>query len=95
VSLSAIQLHEQLGEGASGVIYRATWLKQPVTLQGSAEQIAVKLFKGGSPATVTPLMNCKPALTAGNHPNLVGMTAHIAERDQLGLGDGIDPQYFL
>lgn len=93
-SMSDIQLHEQLGEGASGVIYRAIWINQPAGLQGSEEQIAVKLFKGHVTSDGYPLDELQASLTAGNHPNLVQMTAHISESDQLGLVMGLIPSTF-
>ncbi|MGZ8947594.1 MAG: leucine-rich repeat domain-containing protein [Methylococcaceae bacterium] len=94
VSMSDIQLHEQLGEGASGVIYRAKWINQPAGLQGSEEQTAVKLFKGHVTSDGYPLDELQASLTAGNHPNLVQMTAHISESDQLGLVMGLIPSTF-
>jgi hypothetical protein len=94
VSMSDIQLHEQLGEGASGVIYRAKWINQPANLQGSEEQIAVKLFKGHVTSDGYPLDELQASLTAGNHPNLVQMTAHISENGQLGLVMGLIPSTF-
>ncbi|MGZ5029555.1 MAG: protein kinase [Methylobacter sp.] len=94
VGMSDIQLHEQLGEGASGVIYRAKWIKQPAGLQRSEERIAVKLFKGHVNSDGYPLDELQATLTAGNHPNLVQMTAHISESDQLGLVMGLIPSTF-
>ncbi|MGZ8223325.1 MAG: protein kinase [Methylobacter sp.] len=94
VRLSDIQLHEQLGQGASGVIYRAEWINQPASLQGSEEQIAVKLFKGHVTSDGYPLDELRACLRAGNHPNLVRMTAHISENDQSGLVMGLIPRTF-
>jgi len=94
VSLSDIQLHEQLGEGASGVIHRAEWINQPASLQDSQEQIAVKLFKGQVTSDGYSFDELQATLTAGNHPNLVQMTAHISESDQLGLVMGLIPSTF-
>ncbi|MGZ5044052.1 MAG: protein kinase [Methylobacter sp.] len=94
VSMSDIQLHEQLGEGASGVIYRAKWINQPASLQGSEQQIAVKLFKGHVTSDGYPLDELQATLTAGNHPNLVQMTAQISESDQLGLVMSLIPSTF-
>jgi len=94
VRLSDIQLYEQLGEGASGVIYRAEWINQPESLQGSSQQIAVKLFKGQVTSDGYPVDELNGSLTAGEHPNLVEVIAHISGNDQLGLVMGLIPTNF-
>lgn len=94
VTLADIQLHEMLGEGASGVIYRATWINPPLSLQGSSEQLAVKLFKGHVTSDGYPVDELQASLAAGNHPNLVRMTAQLAENDQLGLIMALIPDTF-
>jgi len=94
VKLSDIQLHEQLGEGASGVIYRAEWINQPEILKGSGQQIAVKLFKGQVTSDGYPIDELNGCLTAGEHSNLVQITAHISGNDQLGLVMGLIPANF-
>ncbi len=94
VRLSDIQLYEQLGEGASGVIYRAEWINQPESLQGSSQQIAVKLFKGQVTSDGYPVDELNGCLTVGEHPNLVKVIAHISGNDQLGLVMSLIPANF-
>ncbi len=94
VSLSDIQLHEQLGEGASGVIYRAKWIKQPLPLQDAEQPIAVKLFKGHVTSDGYPADELQASLIAGSHPNLVQITGHIAEENQLALIMSLIPSTF-
>jgi len=94
VRLADIQLYEQLGEGASGVIYRAEWINQPESLKGSSQQIAVKLFKGQVTSDGYPVDELNGSLIAGEHTNLVKITAHISDNDQLGLVMGLIPANF-
>ncbi len=94
VTLADIQLHEQLGEGASGVIYRGTWINRPLSLQDSDEQLAVKLFKGHVTSDGYPADELQASLTAGNHPNRVRMTAQLTDTDQLGLVMALIPDTF-
>ncbi len=94
VQLSDIQLYEQLGEGASGVIYRAEWINQPESLKGSSQKIAVKLFKGQVTSDGYPVDELSGCLAVGEHPNLVKVTAHISGNDQLGLVMNLIPANF-
>ena len=65
-----VQLHEQLGEGASGVIHRAIWKARP-------EEVAVKLFKGTITSDGLPASEMTACAAAGNHANLIGAHARI------------------
>jgi len=94
VRLSDIELYEQLGEGASGVIYRAQWVNQPESLKGSSQQIAVKLFKGQVTSDGYPIDELNGCLTVGEHTNLVKVAAHISDNDQLGLVMSLIPANF-
>ncbi|NRB40763.1 MAG: protein kinase [Pseudomonadales bacterium] len=85
VPLSAMALAEKLGEGASGIIYKAQWLQQPPSLSGTDKHIAVKVFKGDVTSDGYPedeLANC---LRAGNHDNLVKVIAQVNEAGNSGL----------
>ena len=70
---SALRLEQQLGEGASGVIHRATWERsgQPAT------QVAVKLYKGEMTSDGSPLHEMNACITAGLHPNLIRIEGRI------------------
>ncbi|HFS85156.1 MAG TPA: protein kinase [Epsilonproteobacteria bacterium] len=62
ISRDKITLHETLGEGASGVISKAT-------IHGT-ESVAVKLFKGAVTSDGYPLDEMRAAIAAGEHDNL-------------------------
>ena len=94
VKMEDIELFEQLGEGASGVIYRAKWLKQPASLKGSDSHIAVKLFKGEVTSDGYPSDELNCCLSAGSHSNLIKVVAQIAQKDQLGLVMELIPNSF-
>lgn len=83
-----LQLQEQLGEGASGVIYRA--------LSGDGQPVAVKLFKGAVTSDGLPRCEMAACLTAGAHPNLIPVLGpidgHPAGREGLVMSL-IDPVF--
>ncbi len=55
-----------LGEGASGIISKGTWLT------GKEEkEVAVKLFKGEVTSDGSPIDEMNATITAGSHPNLI------------------------
>ncbi|QCY11342.1 protein kinase [Pseudomonas sp. MPC6] len=89
---SALRLEQQLGEGASGVIHRATWERpgQPAT------QVAVKLYKGEMTSDGSPLHEMNACITAGRHPNLIRIEGRIIGHPQAQAGlvmELIDPVY--
>lgn len=65
---SELHLQDLLGEGASGHIHAARWL--PV--DGPAQDVAVKLFKGSVTSDGLPESEMAATLAAGRHPDLVG-----------------------
>jgi hypothetical protein len=67
-----------LGEGASGVIYRAA-------LAGSAEPVAVKLFKGAITSDGWPQSEMAACMAFGAHPDLVAVRGRV-----VGHPQGID-----
>ena len=72
VSWSELELHERLGEGASGTIYRA---RRP---GHGATEYAVKLFKGAMTSDGLPHSEMAACLAAGEHPNRIPALARIA-----------------
>ena len=77
------ELSDLLGQGASGVIYRA----KP---QGSSglmpiKELAVKLFKGNITSDGYPEDELKATVRAGQHKHLVGLVARIEDLEQQGL----------
>lgn len=66
-----LELHEKLGEGASGVIHRATRLS-------AGKPVAVKLFKGAMTSDGLPDSERSACLAAGPHPNLIPVLGEVA-----------------
>lgn len=64
---------EKLGEGASGVIWKALWKKE----FGTEETVAVKLFKGAVTSDGLPDDEMNAFMLAGNNPNLVNLLGEI------------------
>ena len=71
---SELTLGDKLGEGASGVIYRADWQRD-----ASAEPVAVKLFRAAMTSDGSPLSEMAACLGAGAHPNLIPVLGHIED----------------
>ncbi|QJI45283.1 protein kinase [Pseudomonas sp. ADAK2] len=89
---SALHLEQKLGEGASGVIHRATWERA----QQPAAEVAVKLYKGEMTSDGSPLHEMNACITAGLHPNLIRVEGRIVEHPQAQAGlvmQLIDPSY--
>ena len=82
IDWSALQLHELLGEGASGVIHRATHLAD-----GAAHDTAVKLFKGAMTSDGLPRSEMAACLRAGRHAHLIPLRGRVSAHPQ-GL-DGL------
>jgi hypothetical protein len=74
IAWDQLTVQQQLGEGASGVIYRAQW-QQP---DASALPVAVKLFKGARTSDGLPASEMAACLSAGQHPNLIGVEGRIS-----------------
>ena len=60
VPWSELEVLEQVGEGASGLVFRARWLR---TAGEAPEEVAVKIFKGGT--TSDGLPESEMEITAG------------------------------
>lgn len=80
-----LALGELLGQGASGVIHRATLVANPAdeVTQASgrtdASQVAVKLFKGAVTSDGLPRCEMAASLAAGTHPNLIKVMGKVAD----------------
>lgn len=79
---SQLQLEQELGQGASGVIHRAAWAKpgQPAT------PVAVKLYKGEMTSDGSPLHEMNACICAGLHPNLIRIEGQIIDHPQQTAG---------
>lgn len=77
-----LQIQQQLGEGASGVIHRAQW-------QDDATAIALKVFKGEVTSDGLPSTEMAACLLGGAHANLIPvlgrLTEHPAQAEGLAL----------
>lgn len=69
-----IELHEKIGEGASGVIHKARWKAENGY---DFQDVAVKLFKGCMTSDGLPDNEISACLAAGPHPNLLGALGGI------------------
>ena len=82
ISWQQLEMQHKLGEGASGVIQQAVW-------QESTEQrtgVAVKLFKGAVTSDGLPHSEMAACISAGSHPNLIGIHGKIHEHPAAGTG---------
>lgn len=80
VRMDEIVMGEELGRGASGVIYRASW-RSPK--KGLPEQFALKIFKGAVTSDGYPADELSVCLHLGRHENLVNTIAYVDEKDCL------------
>ena len=67
-----LTLADQLGEGASGVIHRASWQKT-----GEQQAVALKLFKGAITSDGLPHHEMNACISAGAHPSLIPVLGKI------------------
>jgi Protein tyrosine and serine/threonine kinase/Leucine rich repeat/Leucine Rich repeats (2 copies) len=74
IAWSHLQLHQQLGEGASGVIHQAT-----LRTNEGAQTVAVKLFKGAVTSDGLPDCEMAACMHAGAHPHVVSAMARVTE----------------
>lgn len=89
-----LRLEEKLGEGASGVIYRALW--SSTLAEDGTCPVAVKVFKSAVTSDGLASSEIAASLSAGGHPHLIGslgqITGHPAGMDGLVMSL-IDPEY--
>ncbi|MGJ8679170.1 leucine-rich repeat-containing protein kinase family protein [Paraglaciecola sp.] len=91
VPSASFTLQEQLGQGASGVISKATWIENPLALPS---EVAVKMFKGSITSDGYPEDELNACLQAGNHNSLVKNLAQVNEEDCLALIMALIPSHF-
>ncbi|KAI5480068.1 hypothetical protein MNV49_002033 [Pseudohyphozyma bogoriensis] len=78
VSWSDLNVGNVLGEGASGIISRATWT--PPT--SSPQDVAVKVFKGDITSDGSPLSEMAACLAAGKHEHLVNPLGTVVDHPE-------------
>jgi hypothetical protein len=75
VAWPQLRIAQQLGEGASGVIYQAA-------LQGMEGDVAVKLFKGAITSDGLPRCELTACISAGSHPNLIPVLGEVMDHPE-------------
>ena len=88
IAWSDLQLGERLGEGASGVIYRAQLT--------SGQAVAVKLYKGAMTSDGSPVNEMNACITAGEHPQLIEVLGRLSGHPEGAAGlvmTLIDPSF--
>ena len=73
IDWASLQLQQQLGEGASGLIYKAIWQKDVLT----KEAVAVKMFKADLTSDGLPRCEVHATALVGQHPHLLGLKGVI------------------
>ena len=95
VSSDHYTLLEVLGQGASGVIYKAQWHETTATtLCDFPEQVAVKVFKGEVTSDGYPQDELQACLKVGAHNNLIESIAQVNEKGYLALIMALIPTHF-
>ena len=91
VSAASFTLHNVLGQGASGVISRATWVDNTSVFP---EEVAIKIFKGKVTSDGYPEDELQACLKAGDHKNLVRSLAQVNDENCLALVMNLIPDNF-
>ena len=73
IDWAELTVEQPLGEGASGVIYRARWQRADTP----AAEVAVKLFKGAITSDGLPHSELMACISAGAHPNLIAVRGKV------------------
>jgi hypothetical protein len=77
INWSDLAIGKQLGQGASGVIYRGIWNNG-----SSPKEVAVKLFKGNVTSDGLPTDEMQACIAAGPHQNLVSVLGRITNHPE-------------
>ena len=81
IDWGSLQLAQQLGEGASGVIHQAEWL-----CDEDPQSVAVKIFKGALTSDGLPLKEMTACIGAGTHSNLIPLLGKIEQHPAAAHG---------
>lgn len=76
-----LEFTQLLGEGASGIISKASWHNAGIT-----KQVAVKVFKGAVTSDGLPEDEMAACITAGNHEGLVKLIGQITNHPEKKKG---------
>ena len=72
INWDSLQIEHILGEGASGIIYKAAWQRE-----GEIKEVAVKIFKGHVTSDGLPEDELQASIAAGAHPGLIPIIGQI------------------
>lgn len=75
---SQLVLGEVLGEGASGIIRKASWTPP----NGPVKAVAVKLYKGSITSDGSPLHEMHACIAAGLHANLIKVEGRVVDNPE-------------
>jgi hypothetical protein len=81
ISWNELTVHEVLGQGASGIISKATWNNS-----SEKKELAVKVFKGEVTSDGFPEDEMNACIAAGNHENLVTVIGKIKDHPEQKTG---------
>jgi len=84
ISWPDLEIAEPLGQGASGVIYKANWKRS--TTGEETKSVAVKVFKGEVTSDGLPADEMMACIAAGTHPNLVPVLGKISRHPEQKQG---------
>ncbi|KAJ4390402.1 hypothetical protein N0V85_007257 [Neurospora sp. IMI 360204] len=79
-----LEVQETLGEGASGVISKGLWKQS----EEYAEEVAIKVFKGGVTSDGTPKDEMAAVLAAGFHEGLITVLGRVVGNPDEVVGGG-------
>ncbi len=80
IDWSQLEIIEQLGEGASGVISKAKWNSAVL------KEVAVKIFKGEVTSDGYPIDELKNSILSGSHLNLIPIIGEIVNHSDAKNG---------
>ena len=90
IDWAELRIEQQLGEGASGVIYRAR------RAHATPPEVAVKVFKGAVTSDGLPHSEMAACISAGPHPHLIAVQGKISQHPAGAEGlvlELIDPAF--
>lgn len=77
-----LTIHETLGEGASGNIFKGNWVVEPT----QPVDVAVKVFKGDVTSDGLPVDEMRSCIAAGTHPHLVKLLGRVSNHPEQKAG---------
>ena len=92
IDWNTLQIGKLLGEGASGMIYKAVYQSKP----GENKEVALKIFKGDVTSDGYPNDEMNACIAVGTHPGLVEVLGQITNHPdgKKGLVLGLIPPHY-